>query len=96
MTARASFEQACHAALTRHRQQLRDGTWQRTADNQLVDTLVKTWQTSIQTIISRRCPQCDHEAAQLAATQAARRQAVDDELSALHVRSLRKTKAGTP
>ena len=45
MTARASFEQACHAALTRHRQQLREGVYPRTADNQFVDTLLKAADT---------------------------------------------------
>ena len=41
MTARASFEAACHAAITKHRHALADGTYRVTADNQLVDTLLK-------------------------------------------------------
>lgn len=41
MTARASFEAACHAAITKHRHALADGTYRVTADNALVDAILK-------------------------------------------------------
>lgn len=41
MTARATFEAGCWAALAKHKQAIADGTWQRTADNSLVDAVLK-------------------------------------------------------
>jgi hypothetical protein len=41
VTARDSMEAATHAALSRYKQAVAEGTWRVTADNQLVDTILK-------------------------------------------------------
>ena len=47
MRPRDIFEAQCHAALARHKQAIADGTWHVTADNTLVDTILKAWEKSL-------------------------------------------------
>lgn len=56
MTARADFEAAVHGALTKHRHALADGTWQRTADNALVDEVLNAWDKSITNLVRPQRP----------------------------------------
>ena len=46
-SARDVFQASCYAALARHTEAIGDGAWQRTADNQCVDALLKAWERSM-------------------------------------------------
>lgn len=47
MTARAQFEQACHAAIAKLRDNISEGVYRPTADNQCVDAILRAWDKSV-------------------------------------------------
>ena len=63
MTAGASFEAQCHAALACYKQDIADGTCRITADNTLVDRLLKAADRYVTTVIGDRAR--DRAAAEL-------------------------------
>lgn len=46
-TARDVFQASCYAALARHTEAIGNGTWRVTADNAMVDALLKAWEKSM-------------------------------------------------